>query len=581
MKKSNNLSLLKAYTLCILGGYFGLHRFYLRRFWSGGIYLLTLGFFTLGVVIDLFLLPRLVRNSEKMLIAEQSDSYTTLESIPQLHGAALSIDKLDPFQSMIPLLSTLRMINLCFWLFVIPYFSIIYFQDWIFTTIFALIIVSTISPGILPWLSEAPVIHLIFRGFYQGYQRLEIYYRYTLPPRFSIPILSTFLGFLTRRGRTEFKLFKGLASFGILFVILEWISLMYEYVNSYYPELGITSMLEVKFFMLIMSILFLLSSVLPVMRTLVYAKISQRQRSVRVIALISFLVLCKLITEPHVNYTQEDYLRYAERFKVSATFRQKIDRSIEEFVTQEVTLWRPRQGHHPHKAILSTNLQLSRPLGTILFDHTQSRNSQTKIHDLTLPYLDQATRRLLLFNQVGITFYPEQSRIWQSLIETKLLKAGVLPSEASVLNILLFSRNLNRRKRIPYKTALYTPDTMKRAAGRLRPVSYRGESLAQLKLEKSPPLNQTKAEAFKAVHLGLSDAVLKRLEEGTFLLIFDGFNQSEIHRPRLFKLLQATPTSGAPSPDQLEVLSWDDLNRIVRILEVKEMRRALLHTKKR
>lgn len=51
------------YLLWILGGFgvLGLHRFYLGRWVTGLIWLFTGGVFMIGAIVDLFLIPALVR----------------------------------------------------------------------------------------------------------------------------------------------------------------------------------------------------------------------------------------------------------------------------------------------------------------------------------------------------------------------------------------------------------------------------------------------------------------------------------------------------------------------------------------
>lgn len=47
--------------LCCLFGVCGLHRIYLGRFWTGLLWVFTFGLLGIGQLIDLFLLPGMVR----------------------------------------------------------------------------------------------------------------------------------------------------------------------------------------------------------------------------------------------------------------------------------------------------------------------------------------------------------------------------------------------------------------------------------------------------------------------------------------------------------------------------------------
>ena len=63
MKDSQMRSSPTAYLLwfgCLIG-FAGLHRFYLGRPWSGLLWLLTFGLLGIGQLVDLFLIPGMVR----------------------------------------------------------------------------------------------------------------------------------------------------------------------------------------------------------------------------------------------------------------------------------------------------------------------------------------------------------------------------------------------------------------------------------------------------------------------------------------------------------------------------------------
>ena len=55
-------SAIVAYAFWLLGlvGFCGLHRFYAGKFWTGLLWLLTLGLFGVGQIIDLVLIPGMI-----------------------------------------------------------------------------------------------------------------------------------------------------------------------------------------------------------------------------------------------------------------------------------------------------------------------------------------------------------------------------------------------------------------------------------------------------------------------------------------------------------------------------------------
>lgn len=58
-----------AYLLWFFLGLFGVHRFYLGHTGMGCLYLLTGGFFGIGWLVDLFLIPSMVEEANEKVIS--------------------------------------------------------------------------------------------------------------------------------------------------------------------------------------------------------------------------------------------------------------------------------------------------------------------------------------------------------------------------------------------------------------------------------------------------------------------------------------------------------------------------------
>ena len=68
-----------AYLLLVLAGIFGIHRFYLNKPLTGILFLLTGGFFFVGILFDLLLIPSMVAEINKKSNPELKEPTETVE----------------------------------------------------------------------------------------------------------------------------------------------------------------------------------------------------------------------------------------------------------------------------------------------------------------------------------------------------------------------------------------------------------------------------------------------------------------------------------------------------------------------
>jgi hypothetical protein len=72
-------------------GVCGVHRLYNRKPLSGTLWLLTFGFFGIGQLIDLFLIPRMVEEANQALLLQQAQVQLDLPVLPSLEKQLLQL----------------------------------------------------------------------------------------------------------------------------------------------------------------------------------------------------------------------------------------------------------------------------------------------------------------------------------------------------------------------------------------------------------------------------------------------------------------------------------------------------------
>lgn len=89
-----------AYMLCGLGmfGLCGLHRFYLGKPVSGALYFVTFGFFGMGQLVDLALIPSITSERRRLLNPQSESDYSGLL---QKAWQRVTEKKTDPMQMLL------------------------------------------------------------------------------------------------------------------------------------------------------------------------------------------------------------------------------------------------------------------------------------------------------------------------------------------------------------------------------------------------------------------------------------------------------------------------------------------------
>ena len=99
-----------SYLLLLLGGFFGIHKFYLNRPVWGVVYLLTGGLFCVGLLWDLFTIPSQVRRCNQAMGLEGPPDLRAAMEQHELHRRLALLeasDRIQQFQRRLDNLETL------------------------------------------------------------------------------------------------------------------------------------------------------------------------------------------------------------------------------------------------------------------------------------------------------------------------------------------------------------------------------------------------------------------------------------------------------------------------------------------
>merc|ERR1711976_221706 len=128
----------------------GIHRFYLGKWFSGGLYTMSLGLFFVGWAIDLFLIPAMVKARRKQLAKKWKDQAEWAKKIAEASGEDIAIfeDKFElaPWAGKSDWVSYLEFpFRLLFFLFapaLFTYFALIQ-GNWELIVLMAVILIAT------------------------------------------------------------------------------------------------------------------------------------------------------------------------------------------------------------------------------------------------------------------------------------------------------------------------------------------------------------------------------------------------------------------------------------------------------
>jgi len=279
-------SLAFAYFLWLFLGVFGAHRFYLGRWFTGFLYLISYGFFGLGWLLDGLLLPWLVSWTNRRRAAQPVAEMEPPEVLPVPDWAARR-------RGFRPLEAVLRLLFFAIGPMIYSTFALLLDLWELLVIMAATLIVCALLRHVEDLLSRYPAVENVpMVGDALKYlQNLSLFYREHEPAHFLYyllyPVLAPFALFYSPVARQEFGRFARLVG-GVMLVVLARIGL--SYFSIYPPYLGLFEAFiisfTVAFFIMFLTGFFLI----PTVTTALTLNATNQQGQFRVLVFIGLLM---------------------------------------------------------------------------------------------------------------------------------------------------------------------------------------------------------------------------------------------------------------------------------------------------
>lgn len=373
-------SLLISYLLLFCFGWFGIHRFYLGKWLSGFIYLGTFGLLGIGVLLDIFILPSMVREADEhpeAIIPISFNLFTILFS--QSNAEDLAVWAQQPQSSLSRLLDLLDNIVRIIFFLMSPMLVIMFSmyisgsQQMAFFTV-AIVILAGYMGNIrrilqsfqhtmetTPALSKVPFLSDVVKNVSEFYNYYAAHKPYNILLYTFYPAL-IFLSFFHKPLSEELNLYRNLLLL-ILFTVV--LNTLFSYSTVYLPYLTIWDAVFSILFSLTMVLIILMTLLMPTITTSLKFRLSGKRKTLTVITTLALLFAVAGYQSDSVPF--ENIITITNSFNLEnkmkkAKFREDLEQLSEMFLVY----------HKPRLATPPVPITVNETLTTAYRKHIQS-----------------------------------------------------------------------------------------------------------------------------------------------------------------------------------------------------------------